>query len=566
MVNYPALSPDVVSGAARKDAKERGAFYTDEVVADFLVQWAIGHRDARALDPSFGGGAFLRTISTRIRELGGTPRTSTYGIELEPETHGEVSRAFARANYANPNNLICSDFFAVSSADLPAMDAVVGNPPFIRYQSFKGVARERALACAAREGVTLPQLTSSWAPFVVHACSFLREGGRLAMVLPMEFGYAAYARPVVRFLAQRFAAIHVLAFRKALFPALSEETILVLADAKKECDGRLANTFLHDLDAPSALAEFEPSGVNGVDVGGFVRGQRRLAEFLISSRARDLYARLAATAVARRMGDFADIGIGYVSGKNDFFHLDHETVDHFGIPGDFVRPGIFKGGAISGLRFTRGDWSEACQVGDAGYFLHVEPRPRSQLPAAVRAYIEYGERAGAHQGYKCTKREHWYSVPHVYCPDGFLTYMSGAFARLVENDAHAVAPNTLHVVRLHRGSQVRMRDLAARWLTSLTQLSVEIEGHSLGGGMLKLEPKEAESVLVPLGAEKTALAPEVQRELDTLLRAGEFDRARAIADDVFLRGELGLSMRECDILRVAAQMLRNRRQSRKKGE
>ncbi len=35
------------------------------------------------------------------------------------------------------------------------------------------------------------------------------------------------------------------------------------------------------------------------------------------------------------------------------------------------------------------------------------------------------------------------------------------------------------------------------WETSFVRLSCEIEGHPLGGGMLKLEPREAARVVLP---------------------------------------------------------------------
>jgi hypothetical protein len=35
------------------------------------------------------------------------------------------------------------------------------------------------------------------------------------------------------------------------------------------------------------------------------------------------------------------------------------------------------------------------------------------------------------------------------------------------------------------------------WLNPITKLSAEIEGHPLGGGMLKLEPREAIRLVLP---------------------------------------------------------------------
>jgi hypothetical protein len=44
--------------------------------------------------------------------------------------------------------------------------------------------------------------------------------------------------------------------------------------------------------------------------------------------------------------------------------------------------------------------------------------------------------------------------------------------------------------------KVGMAELQRLWDRPLTRLSCEIEGHPLGGGMLKLEPREAGRVVI----------------------------------------------------------------------
>ena len=125
------------------------------------------------------------------------------------------------------------------------------------------------------------------------------------------------------------------------------------------------------------------------------------------------------------------------------------------------------------------------------------------------------------------------------------------------NDAGAVAPNTLHVVRLRPHLPVSAGALSALWQTSLTSLSVELEGHALGGGLLKLEPTEARRVLVALPSDGDLAG--LTEELDALLRKGEDHTARGRADEVILQRALGLSARECESLREAARTLRAHR-------
>ncbi|MCL5742617.1 MAG: SAM-dependent methyltransferase, partial [Acidobacteria bacterium] len=163
--------------------------------------------------------------------------------------------------------------------------------------------------------------------------------------------------------------------------------------------------------------------------------------------------------------------------------------------------------------------------------------------------------------FKCRTRSPWYRVPHVYLPDAFLTYMSGDLPRLVSNAAGVVAPNTLHILRIHRSAGIGSNALAALWQTSLTRLSVEIEGHALGGGMLKLEPTEAERVLVPITPKKDNLEA-LALELDQIARSRGEEACVSHADHSLLRRRLGLSVADVRLLCDSAALLRERRTSR----
>lgn len=86
-------------------------------------------------------------------------------------------------------------------------------------------------------------------------------------------------------------------------------------------------------------------------------------------------------------------------------------------------------------------------------------------------------------------------MPDVRVPEFFLAYMSGIAPSLVRNEAGATCTNALHAVHL-RDARVGPGLLDA-WGSTYVRLSCEIEGHALGGGMLKLEPGEAARVVLP---------------------------------------------------------------------
>ncbi len=136
------------------------------------------------------------------------------------------------------------------------------------------------------------------------------------------------------------------------------------------------------------------------------------------------------------------------------------------------------------------------------------------------------------------------------------TGAANSLLRVAPSDG-AVAPNTLHVIRLEKADADSVAQLAVGWNSSLVELSCEIEGHSLGGGMLKLEPGEAERVALPRLRNDAGLAS----ELDAMARAL---RATAVADraDVEMCDELGLSRVDVRRLKDGAALLRNRRTGR----
>jgi hypothetical protein len=140
--------------------------------------------------------------------------------------------------------------------------------------------------------------------------------------------------------------------------------------------------------------------------------------------------------------------------------------------------------------------------------------------------------------------------------------MSGAFPRAVVNRAGAYYCNSLHGLRL-RGD-VPPEFLALALYSSLALLSLELEGRSYGGGILKIEPRELDRVLVPCPAlPQNQLAP-LSREVDELLRSGQYAEATSRVDEALLVKGLGLSKTAVSHLRAARERLASRRASRGK--
>ena len=159
------------------DKKLRGGYYTPSKVADFLTNWAVSDAEAVSLEPSCGDGAFIQSLVNRYAFLGLRPeemKSRALGVELHPQ---EAEKA---AKYGA--TIVNDDFFSVYQDHIRnqrAFDAVVGNPPFIRYQNFGETYRKRAFALVKEAGISLNRLTNIWIPFLILSAECLSGRGRI---------------------------------------------------------------------------------------------------------------------------------------------------------------------------------------------------------------------------------------------------------------------------------------------------------------------------------------------------------------------------------------------------
>ncbi|MGA3057890.1 MAG: N-6 DNA methylase [Candidatus Limnocylindrales bacterium] len=478
---------------SRDQQKARGAFYTPPELTRFLAHWAIRSAGERVLEPSCGDGAFLGSISERFVDLGADDLLDRLvGVEREAD---EADKARALAQGAR---ILTADFFDVETSSLPAVDAVIGNPPYIRYHGFVGEDRRKGLARARGQGVELTRLASSWAHFVVHSVGFLRPEGRLALVLPAELLHADYGQPVRDLLLARFGTVVIVAFDRMVFQDAQVDAVLLLASNDDQRGLRVVrlpderSLVTVDLDAQASRAIVRPPArwSGSVDFG-----------------AGTVYEEALASGVSEPMGWIASVDIGYVSGANAFFVLSREEAASRMLPASVLTPTIRRPADVPGL--VAGGEHTRLLLDLAG-----KPEPTNKR---LLAYLADGQAAGIADHYKCRMRRPWYGVPLPRSkPQAFLPYMNHHGPRLIVNDADAWSSNLLHGVTL-RPSAPPVRALAVAMCSSLTLLSAEIEGRAYGGGVLKLETKEAERLQVPL------LSIQLSKQL-----VGEFDRINAL--------------------------------------
>ena len=535
-----------------KARKSRGAFFTPPILSEYMAQWCLRVATERVFEPSCGEAAFLTAAADHLRVLGaeGPLQEQLTGVEIHAESAAMAAKHLAERGAAA--TITVGSFFDVPAN--PVYDAVIGNPPYIRYQDFAGSDRTKAYEAALSHGVRFDGLTNSWAPFLVHAAGFLRPGGRLALVLPAELLSVNYAAPARKFLMERFARVALIVFKERVFPEVLEEVVIVLAEGEGPTD----HCELYQAKDAGDLGNLESCRWAPTSNGG------KWMAALLPSAIAELYRHVVVDERFGTLNDWGETDLGMVTGNNRYFTMSVESAQQWNIPKtELVRISPPSSRHLRGFMFGQQSWDQ--MRGDRAAVYLFRPKGIRLSDGALR-YIAHGESIGVHNAYKCRVRSPWWRVPLVKTPDMFLTYMNHVAPRLISNRSGVGHLNSIHGVTLTPGlKRLGMDLLPMAAMNSLTLLGAELVGRAYGGGMLKLEPREADNLPLPSVAciqscekQLRALRPQLARAL----RNNNLDDIVKHVDKIILRREMDLHQSDIDSLREGRRVMFGRRLAR----
>lgn len=516
--------------APPRTAQQLGAFYTPSAAASYMARWAVRSGRERILEPSMGDGQFLRAVEGRADQAG-FDGIEVWGVEIDRETY----RATVGGGVVAPERAFNDDFLRVNPFPI---DVVIGNPPYVRLRNLPKLEAEQARLSASQSlGVPMDPAGSVWLPFVTHATRFLEPGGRLAFVLPYDLTYVRYARPLWRFLGRHFGSLRLARVFQRLFPDILQDVVLLLADER----GATTTTVMFECyEKPSDLLRAEPSSQATIGLERITSDGRPFMEAVLPAELRDLLEGRLAEAT-QPMGDYVTWNIGYVAGDKGFFHPSTETIKDHGISESSLVPAF-----PSGRRVTRrGLRTSQIQPG-AIQRLFLPPLAEDALTDGDRSYIEAGRDREVHRRYKCRIRTPWYVTPGVKRPDLIMPVFADQLVMLVNDGGYAVS-NSMLAGYLRTGST---DEVVAAWYSSLTLLQIELNVHSLGGGVLVLVPREAAAIRTPIGRTTADLTI-----VDQHLRDGRVQVAYQSGDVATIEGLLNLGPTQVDLIREGVALL-----------
>lgn len=527
--------------------KLRGGYYTPVDLAQFLARWVAVTKPATVLEPSCGDGVFFEALAV----AGQADNASVTAFELSEE---EAAKARARARDVGLTcaNVRAQDFLGWAAKQLgdqgERFDAVVGNPPFVRYQYLPAPFQTQAELIFRSLGQKFTKHTNAWVPFVMAGLALLKPGGRLAMVVPAEIIHVTHAQSLRTLLGRECSRLVIIDPEELWFRDTLQGAVLLLAEKRLSRRHKAEGVGIY----PVRNREFlktkpetifrAPQSINGKTVEG------KWTRALLDEETRELFDELSGHRFVHRFSDIASVDVGIVTGANKYFLVSNEVVEEYGLQ-DWAHPMFGRSEHCPGVVYDEAQHSENVRKGNPTNFLWFKGA-RPEVNPQLRDYIRLGEEQKLHTRFKCRVRSPWYTVPSVYSTEIGMLKRCHDTPRLIYNQIGAFTTDTAYRVR----SKVPPNKLVSSFVNPFTALSAELEGRHYGGGVLELIPSEIEKLFIPL-------PPNARISLGALDKAVR----TTPADSVLLRqgaailGALGLPDKKQQALLAGWRSLRDRR-------
>ena len=528
--------------------KLRGGYYTPLDLATFIARWVGEINPDKLLEPSCGDGAFLQALS----DVGGFENSALVGFELDSD---EAAKAVRRVKETNLSKAIVQseDFLGWAIKNMAKggerFDAVVGNPPFVRYQFLPPEFQSRAAAIFDELGLKFTKHTNAWVPFILASMSLLRPGGRLGMVVPAEIIHVTHAQSLRSYLGKECRRLVIIDPEELWFEGTLQGAVILMAEKRSSSTqpaeglGMVPVRGREFLRRPPSDIFTEPQSINGKTVAG------KWTRALLDLDTRELFDELESHPEVHRFDDIARVDVGIVTGANKFFLVPDATVEAYGLS-KYAHPMFGRSEHCPGVIYDEQQHAANAEKGSPTNFLWFDDEPGNMAKRA-RQYIEHGEAEKLHTRYKCRIRAPWFKVPSVYSTEVGMLKRSHDTPRLILNRIGAYTTDTAYRIRTKEADGER---LVGCFINPLTALSAELEGRHYGGGVLELIPSEIERLVIPM-PKKVALN---LAELDNSIRNRPTHETLERQGKVVL-GALGISKAKQASALEGWRKLRNRR-------
>lgn len=476
-----------------------GQFWTPYEIARMMAAW-LAPTNGPIVDPAAGSGVFLRALSDPVRPTAVGRRVDNF--DLDPVMLSAVSAYAPRLEGVQVEVGIGDGLVRLAGGQWAG---VIMNPPYIKHHSISN-KNEIGEALEHDSGAKFSRTMNLYTMFLVRAALSLTPGGRMAAIVPSEFLNANFGRAVKKFLLDRDLLRGIIAFdfgTSVFEDAITTACVVLLAN-----DGPCETVSFLKIHELGQLHELEPA--LAADSSCLPIGIRRKVSALDPDEKWRGYFDEGdvVTDGLVKLRTFARVTRGIATGHNRFFIRKRSEINALGLDIAWFIPCIGKADLVRGDVFTQADLDRLDREDRAIWLLAVPAV--DPMPHALARLLSGPDAEEAKTRYLCANRATWYQMEVRKASPMWVGVFSRGPMKIIRNGTGAVTLAAFHTMTPHLGQSDAGLLLSAYFRTRLFEREFVRQRREYGRGLVKVEPKDVEDMLVP---DFRLLAPAARAEV-----------------------------------------------------
>ena len=489
--------------------KKFAQFFTPEQISDFMATWVLNGRKDKVdiLEPAFGLGVFSRSMYKL------NPQIRVVGYDIDKTISAYANEYFIRPEY----NITISNENYLTASWLEKYDGIICNPPYLKFHDYDNATLVPIVNNKLH--THLNGFTNIYTLFLLKSIFQMKEGGRMAYIIPSEFLNSDYGVEVKRTLLQSGVLRHVIIvdFTKCAFDdALTTACILL-------CENNDASVEIHfsNIDdvtkLDSSLTDYTTFGSRQLNP------EIKWKQYYEDTRSSN-YDHLVP------FSTFAKVSRGIATGANNFFTFKRSKIDTYNIPESSFRRCICHATDVQNRIFTTEDFED---ISNRDKTVYLFDGCVDENDPHIQSYLRMGEEIGVDKKYLTASRSPWYALENRHPSPIWVSVFNRNGLRFVRNKAGVYNLTTFHCV--YNIGEIDTDILFAYLVTNVAKEIFLDNSRQYGNGLVKFEPNDLNKGNVVdlriLTTEEKSFVLEVSAKLQ--VSENICSHAIAILDDFF---------------------------------
>ncbi len=444
--------------------KKFAQFFTPVQIADFMAKWVMSGspKCCDVLEPAFGLGVFSKSMA-KLR-----PDIKVTGYDIDERIYGYAKKNFEEDDVLS---LKLKNENYLSSEWNCKYDAIICNPPYLKFHDYDNVSLIHMVN--QQLGINLNGFTNLYTLFLLKSIYQLKDNGRLAYIVPLEFLNSNYGVEVKRVLLQSWTLRHIiiLDFKQCIFDdAITTACILLCEKSTKTEMVRFSK--INDIQKlSSVIDEFIEVKLSAINPQ---TKWKQYYEDMQSSKYHNLVP----------LATFAKVSRGIATGANWYFTLNASKAKLYNLPEECLKPCICHSTDVQNLIFTKKEQKRLLAFDKTVMLFDGCVRKNDN----VKKYIRIGEVQGVDKKYLTSCRTPWYALEDRKPSPIWVSVFNRGGLKFVRNEAMSYNLTTFHCVY---SKDVIATDILFVYL--VTDMAKEIfmdNSRQYGNGLTKFEPND----------------------------------------------------------------------------